>query len=44
MSHADVITRRDVINSSTEVRQLVVEDDPGARREDLGAKSAQEAH
>lgn len=44
MSHADVITRRDVINSSTEVRQLVVEDDPGARREDLGAKSVQETH
>lgn len=39
MGHANLITRKDVIDFPTEVRQLVVEDDSGARREDLGAKS-----
>lgn len=34
----DQITRKDVIDSLTEVSQLVVEDDSGAERDDLGAK------
>ena len=41
---ADLITRKDVFDLATEVRQLVVEDDSSARREDLGAKSVKEIH
>lgn len=36
---ADRITRKYFINSTTEVRQLVIEDDSSSRGEDLGAKS-----
>lgn len=35
----ELITRKDVIDSPAEVGQLVVEDDSGARREDLRSES-----
>lgn len=39
---ADRITRKDFIDSTTEVRQLVIEDDSSTRRENLGAKPVRE--
>lgn len=39
MWNTDLVTRKDVLFSPTEVRQLVVEDNPSPWRHDLRAKS-----
>ena len=44
MHYADFNTRKDVINSPTEVRQLIVEDYSSARRDDPGTKSGEKMH